>query len=99
MAMKVPVRPTPALSVDVSRERKAKYPVIVLVISETVIKNKNQICVCLSKYSVGPAVDHCRRVSGVLLHVLSDQMSEADEELSSFWYPMIRPSCEVEVTH
>lgn len=38
-------------------------------------------------------------MSGVLVHVLSHQMSEADEELSSFWYPMIWPSCEVEVAH
>ena len=52
-------------------------------------------CVC----SVEPAVNHSRRVFGVLFHVLSDQMSEADEELGGFWYPVIRPGCEVELTH
>lgn len=53
------------------------------------------VCVC----SVGPAVNHSRRVSGVLVHVFSDQVSEADEELGGLWYPVIRPGCEVEVTH
>lgn len=48
---------------------------------------------------VGPAVDHGRRVSGVLVHVFSDQMPEADEELGGLWYSVIRPGCEVEVTH
>lgn len=54
-------------------------------------------CVCV--FCVKPAVNHSRRVSGVLVHVLSDQMSEADKELCGFWNPMIRPGCEMEVTH
>lgn len=53
------------------------------------------VCVCSGR----PAVDHSRRVSGVLVHVLSDQMSKANEELGGFWYPVVRPGCEVEVTH
>ena len=44
-------------------------------------------------------MDHSRRVSGVLVHVFSDQMPEADEELGGLWYSVIRPGCEVEVTH
>lgn len=54
---------------------------------------------CVSVCSVGPAVDHSGRVSGVLVHVLSDQMSKADEELGGLGYPMVWPGCEVEVTH
>lgn len=46
-----------------------------------------------------PAVYHSGRVSGVLVHVLSDQMSEADQELGGFWYPVIWPGCEVELSH
>lgn len=53
----------------------------------------------VSVCSVGPAVDHSGIVSGVLVHVLSDQMSEVDEELRGFWNPVIRPGCEVELTH
>lgn len=99
MAMKVPVRPTPALCVGVQTKERQKEQMSLLIISKTLIKNIRQRCVCVCVYSVRPAVDHGRRVSGVLVHVLSDQMSEVDEELSSFWYPMIRPGCEVEVTH
>lgn len=80
-------------------KRKTEYHIKFLVISETVTQSK-QKCVCLCVCgSVRPAVDHSRRVSGVLVHVLSDQMSEADEELGGFWYPVIGPGCEVEVTH
>lgn len=56
-------------------------------------------CVCVCVFSVRPAVNNSRRVSGVLIHVLSDQMSEADKELCGFWNPVIRPGCEMEVTH
>lgn len=53
-------------------------------------------CVCVCSR---PAVYHGGRVSGVLVHVLSDQMSEADQELGGFWYPVIWPGREVELTH
>lgn len=46
-----------------------------------------------------PAVDDGGGVSGVLVHVLSDQMSEADKELSGFRNPVVRPGCEVELTN
>lgn len=49
--------------------------------------------------SVRPAVNHCGGVFGVLVHVFSDQMSEADEELCGFRHPVIWPGGEVEVTH
>lgn len=48
---------------------------------------------------VRPAVNHSGGVFGVLVHVFSDQMSEADEELCGFRHPMIWPGGEVEVTH
>lgn len=54
---------------------------------------------CDELCSARPAVDHSRGVSRVLVHVLSDQMSEADEELGGLGYPVIWPGCEVEVTH
>jgi len=54
------------------------------------------VCVCVC---VGPAMDHSRGVSGVLVHVLSDQVSEADEQLGGLGDSVIWPRCEVEVTH
>lgn len=45
-----------------------------------------------------PAVDHSGGVP-VLVHVLSDQMSEADQKLCGFWNAVIRPGCEVELTN
>lgn len=46
-----------------------------------------------------PAVDHSGGVPGVLVHVLSDQMSEADQKLCGFWNTVVRPGCEVELTN
>lgn len=46
---------------------------------------------------VQPAVNHCGGVSGILVHVFSDQMSEADQKLCGFWNAVIRPRCEMEV--
>lgn len=54
------------------------------------------MCACVCRR---PAVYHSRRVSGVLVHMLSDQMSKVDQELGGFWYPMIWPGREVELTH
>lgn len=96
--MKVPVRPTPALSVEhtkTNKERRGQDNISSFVVSYKIVSTQN-VSLCVF---VKPAVDHCRRVSGVLVHVLSDQMSKADEELGGFWDPVIRPGCEVEVTN
>ena len=44
-------------------------------------------------------MDHGGGVSGVLVHVLADQVPEVDEQLGRLGNAVVRPGGEVEVTH
>lgn len=97
MAMKVPVRPTPALYYENKKCRKW-YISLWEYNNKTVLSRR--VCIFESSGIVqAPAVHKSGWMSWVLVHVFSHQVSEVDEKLSGLRNSMVWPCSEMEVTN